>query len=115
MFKMLTINSLFTACIYMALFQGSEGAGNIVLFLSNVCFLGGLLSISETAKKALEKKPRGKIRIAIGHIFTAIHATALIWFGWMWCGTAMVIGEVLLAGALSEVAERQAAKKAGGV
>ncbi len=93
LFTWAVMNGLFAWCMWLALVEASEGARNVLIF---VTWLYGVLCWVAVSDGDIRKNVKKKGRVipaALSHGVGLAYIVVLIWHGWWWTGIAWTMIE----------------------
>jgi uncharacterized membrane protein YhaH (DUF805 family) len=96
------INSAYSLILYLALFKGIEGAGNVASFIA---WISGIITFLAAISSGVREMARARGRSVPAALSITIGVTwivSLLWFGWWWTATALVINELFEAAIYNE-------------
>lgn len=95
--RYIVFNLIFAACIYFGLFEGVEGAKNVVLFVAWLSGIVSLVCLSDTVVEAM-KDQQPSVPRWIDIIYDIFIVAVFVWFAYWLTAIVYMIHIILLQG-----------------
>lgn len=103
-------NGIFCAVAYLAMFEDSKGAGNVLIFWTWFSFLVTTRFFTKEVQTALKKTPIS-IPAAVDGTFDVLITLVLLWQGWIVTAVVYFLHFLLLQSARAKAEEEKENEK----